>query len=130
MDSEAEAIYALVVAEKARKPWVVEYVFNVLNELGYSGVKVASKSEAAPELRELKKPVHRMKTQLAGFGQAVFWRAKRHVGVLNKYDSEWSDGVFLGTCPAWVLVFSLELELDLFVRMITGLFRRGGGIVS
>ena len=37
-----------------------------------------------------------MKTQLAFFGQAVLWRAKRHVGALNKYDSAWSDGVSLG----------------------------------
>ena len=37
-----------------------------------------------------------MKTQLVRFGQAVLWRAKRHAGALNKYDSEWSNGVFLG----------------------------------
>ena len=40
-DSDTEAIYALAVAEKACKPWVVEFVSNVLVELGYSGVKVA-----------------------------------------------------------------------------------------
>ena len=40
-DSETEAIYALAVAEKACKPWVVEYVSNALSELGYYGVKVA-----------------------------------------------------------------------------------------
>ena len=37
-----------------------------------------------------------MKTQLSCFGEAVLWRAKRHVGALNKCDSEWADGVFLG----------------------------------
>jgi hypothetical protein len=53
-DSKTEAVYAIVVAEKACKPWIVEYVCNVMNELGYSGVKVALKSDTAPELRELK----------------------------------------------------------------------------
>ena len=56
-DRETEAVYAILVAEKACKPWIVEYACNVLNELGYSGVKVALKSDAAPELRELKKLV-------------------------------------------------------------------------
>ena len=39
---------------------------------------------------------HRMKTQLSCFCEAVFWRAKGHVGALNKYDSEWADRVYLG----------------------------------
>ena len=56
-DSETEAVHAIAVADKACKPWIVEYVCNVLNELGYSGIKVALKSDAAPELRELKKLV-------------------------------------------------------------------------
>ena len=30
------------------------------------------------------------------FGEAVMWRRKRHPGALNKYDSEWSNGVDLG----------------------------------
>ena len=37
-----------------------------------------------------------MDTQLSCFSEAVLWRSKRHVGALNKYDSEWADGVFLG----------------------------------
>ena len=37
-----------------------------------------------------------MKTHLSWFGEAVLWRAKRHVGALNKYDSELADGGFLG----------------------------------
>ena len=41
----------LQLRKKACKPWIVEYVFNLLKELGYSGVKVALKSDAAPELR-------------------------------------------------------------------------------
>ena len=56
-DSEIEAMCALAFAEKACKPWAVEYVFNVLGELGYSGVKEALKSDAAPDLCELKKLV-------------------------------------------------------------------------
>ena len=53
-DSETEAMHALAVAEKACTPWVVEYVFNVLKELGSHGVKVVLKSYAAPELKEMK----------------------------------------------------------------------------
>ena len=52
-----EAVYAIAVAEAACKPWIVEYVFHALDGLGYSGVKVALKSDAAPELGELKKLV-------------------------------------------------------------------------
>ena len=182
VDSETEAIYAIAVSDKAAKPWVVEYVFSILVELGYAGVKVAIKHDAAPELRELRRQIsirrsaptvpidvpvreskangavekavrtwqgqfrtlkshleagigmtlardhpilqwcawwsasllnrvaikshgrtvfeyatgHKMKTPLAMFGEAILWRAKRHVGALNKYDSEWADGVFLG----------------------------------
>ena len=55
VDSETEAIYALAVADKACKLWAFENVSNVLSELGYVGVNVALKSDAAPELRELKK---------------------------------------------------------------------------
>ena len=39
---------------------------------------------------------HRMKSPLAIFGEAVMWRRKRHGGALNKYDSEWADGIDLG----------------------------------
>jgi hypothetical protein len=39
---------------------------------------------------------HRMKVPMAIFGEAVMWRRKRHSGALNKYDSEWADGVYLG----------------------------------
>ena len=37
-----------------------------------------------------------MKSPMAIFGECVVWRKKRHGGALNKYDSEWSDGVYLG----------------------------------
>ena len=39
---------------------------------------------------------HRMKTPMCSFGEAVVWRTKRHAGKLNKWDSEWKDGIFLG----------------------------------
>ena len=54
LDGETEAIYAPAVAGQACKPWVVEYVFNAFNELGYSESKMALKSGAVPEIKELK----------------------------------------------------------------------------
>ena len=54
-DSETEAVYDLTVAENAFKPWVAECVFNVLNKRFYYGVTVALKSDAAPELIEMKR---------------------------------------------------------------------------
>ena len=39
---------------------------------------------------------HRMKVPMAIFGESVVWRQKRHSAALNKYDSEWSDGIYLG----------------------------------
>ena len=39
---------------------------------------------------------HRMKVPLAIFGESVMWRRKRHPGALNKFDSEWADGIYLG----------------------------------
>ena len=53
---------------------------------------------------------HRMKTELSCFGEAVLWRPSRHVGTLNKYDSKWSDGVFLGVSGMGVDV-SLERRM-------------------
>ena len=38
---------------------------------------------------------HRMKSPLAMFDEKVMWRKKRHAGALNKYDSEWRDGIYL-----------------------------------
>ena len=39
---------------------------------------------------------HRTEIALARFGEAVLWRAKRHAGELNKHDSEWRNGIYLG----------------------------------
>ena len=38
-DSETEAVYPIAVADQACKLWIVEYVLNVLNELGYWGLR-------------------------------------------------------------------------------------------
>ena len=45
---------------------------------------------------------HRMKTSLAIFGEKVAWRSKRNAGALNKYDSEWSDGIYMGLAGSGV----------------------------
>ena len=39
---------------KAYKPWIVEYVFNVLNEIGYSGGDCGIAERRDPERRESK----------------------------------------------------------------------------
>ena len=56
-DSDTEASYAIAVPDKAAKPWIVEYIVNILIELGYGGVKIAMKHDAALELRELRRQV-------------------------------------------------------------------------
>ena len=38
-DSKAEAVYAIAVADKACKPWIVEYVCNVLRNLATQGLR-------------------------------------------------------------------------------------------
>ena len=53
-----------------------------------------------------------MKTQLSCFGEAVLWRAKRHVGALNTYDSEWSDGVSLGVAGMGIGVDGIVKTTD------------------
>ena len=54
-DADTEAIYAIAVPDKACRPWIVEYVFMVISELGYEGVKIAMKNDGAPELKELRR---------------------------------------------------------------------------
>ena len=51
-DNASEALYALAVPDKACHPWVVEYVYQVIEELGYGGTRIASKSDIALELRQ------------------------------------------------------------------------------
>ena len=47
-DNETEAIFAIAVSSKATaKPWIVEYVKNVIYELGYGDLKIAIKCDQA-----------------------------------------------------------------------------------
>ena len=181
-DADAEAIYAVAVPDKSVVDWVVEYIYMVICELGYEGVKIGIKCDAAKELREYRRLVaakrskptipldvpvreskgngavekavrtwtgqfrtlkchlegeiamevdkkhpilqwmawwaasllcrvpvkmhgrtvfeyftgHKMKTPITTFGESVLFRVKRHGGNLNKLDSEWAEGIFLG----------------------------------
>ena len=49
-DHASEAIHAIACATKACVPWVVEYVYSVLYELGYGGIAISMKCDRAPEL--------------------------------------------------------------------------------
>ena len=53
---------------------------------------------------------HRMKTPLCAFGESLLYRTKRHIGALNKYDSEWTDGSFLGVFGLGVSVLVGHIE--------------------
>ena len=57
VDSETEAIFAIAVPDKAPRPWIVEYVVGILNDLGYVGMKIAIKHDQAAELRELRRQI-------------------------------------------------------------------------
>ena len=39
---------------------------------------------------------HKTKVPVACFGETVLWRKKRTLAELNKHDSEYSEGIFLG----------------------------------
>ena len=54
-DNETESIFAIAVHSKSTKPWIVEYVKNVLCELGYGEIKIAIKCDQARELQELRR---------------------------------------------------------------------------
>ena len=56
-DNETEGIFAVAVASKATKPWIVEFVKNILYELGYGQLKIAIKCDGAKELQELRRAV-------------------------------------------------------------------------
>ena len=62
-DNETEAIFAIAVASKSTaKPWIVEYVKNIIYELGYSELKIAMKCDQAKELQELRRAVANSRT--------------------------------------------------------------------
>ena len=50
-DADLEAIYCLPVASKAVTDYVVHCAKSVVDELGYSELRIALKSDAAPELK-------------------------------------------------------------------------------
>ena len=56
-DNETEAIFAVAVASKASKPWIVEHVKKVIYELGYDQLKIAVKCDGARELQELRRAI-------------------------------------------------------------------------
>ena len=56
-DNASEALYALAVPDKACHAWVVEYVYKIVDELGYGGTRIALKSDNAKELMEIRRHV-------------------------------------------------------------------------
>ena len=54
-DNETERIFAVRFASKATKPGIVEFVLNMLYELGDSQLKIAIKCDGAKELQELRR---------------------------------------------------------------------------
>ena len=62
-DADTAAIYSVAVPDKSVRPWIVEYLFMVINELGYECVKIAIKIDGAPELKELRRLVSAKRIQ-------------------------------------------------------------------
>ena len=62
VDNASEAIYAIVCSTKACTPLVVEYVHNILVELGYVGVTVSIKCDGALELKDIRKQISMRRT--------------------------------------------------------------------
>ena len=52
VDNASEAIYAVACSEKGCKPWIAEYVYSIIFALGYSGVPISMKCDAAPERKD------------------------------------------------------------------------------
>ena len=63
MINYTDAMYAVAVPDKAVRQWIVEYVFMIINELGYEGVNIAMKNDGAPELKELRRLVSAKRSQ-------------------------------------------------------------------
>ena len=61
-DNETEAIFSIAVPSKAVKPWIVEFVKNVIHELGYGQLKISIKCDQARELQELRREVAATRT--------------------------------------------------------------------
>ena len=60
-DADSEAIYCLPVATKGVNSYVVQCVKSVIDELGYSDVRIALKNDAAPELIQLREQVRQIR---------------------------------------------------------------------
>ena len=60
--ADSEAIYCLPVASKAVGDYVVYCIKSVIDELGYSEVQIALKSDAAPELQQIREQVRNFRT--------------------------------------------------------------------
>ena len=56
-DAESEPMYCLTVSGKAVNEYVVHCVKSVVDELGYSEVRIALENDAAPDLIRLREEV-------------------------------------------------------------------------
>ena len=56
-DNETEAIFSIAVPSKAIKPWIVEFVKNVVHKLGYGQLKMSIKCNGTRDLQELRREV-------------------------------------------------------------------------
>ena len=56
-DNETEAIFAVAVASKSTKPWIVEFVKKILYDLGYGQFEICVKCDGARELQELRRAI-------------------------------------------------------------------------
>ena len=61
-DVDSEAIYCLLGASKAVNEYVVYCVKSVIDELGYNEVRIAFKSDAAPELLQTREQVRNLRS--------------------------------------------------------------------
>ena len=62
VDNASGAIYAVACSEKGCRPWFVEHVYSMIYELGYSGVPISMKCDAAPELKKTRRQVAAKRT--------------------------------------------------------------------
>ena len=61
-DADLEAIYCLPIESKAVTHYVVYCVKSIIDELGYSEVRIAFESGAAPELKQIREQVQDFRT--------------------------------------------------------------------
>ena len=61
-DDHSESLYAVAVATKEYEDWLAEYVKAIIDELGYSGVRIVIKHDNAKELVRLRSEVAARRT--------------------------------------------------------------------